>query len=126
MQERGKKMKTVYYAEDGKRFDDEYECKEYENNLTIKNLGLVILDEDFNKLTFDEFDSCKYIKISDKADPQKTWDYIHKQWGWDALTESGCFFMDFDKDEYVNIDTAIKYLQEQIEILEKAKRMLNS
>ena len=44
-------MRTVYIADDGKEFDDEYECEHYEWKLKHPNLTFVTLfDKDKNVL----------------------------------------------------------------------------
>ena len=42
-------MEIIYRAFDGKEFEDEYDCQEYEEKLTIKNLGrdLTIVNDEF-------------------------------------------------------------------------------
>ena len=45
-------MKTIYIADDGKEFDDEYECEEYEWRLKHPYLSLVCLyDKDGNRIS---------------------------------------------------------------------------
>ena len=39
---------TRYIAEDGKVFDDEYECREYEGSLHINNVSFFVYSDDGN------------------------------------------------------------------------------
>lgn len=47
-----------YVARDGKEFNDEGECLDYENELNIKSIEAY--DEDFNRI---DFDSATYVAI---------------------------------------------------------------
>lgn len=43
-------MRTVYIADDGKEFDNELDCKEYEYGLNIKNNNIIFLDINREKI----------------------------------------------------------------------------
>lgn len=57
------KEEEFYVAFDGKEFEDEDECREYENELNIKSIEAY--DEDFNRI---DFDSAAYVVIHSDAD----------------------------------------------------------
>lgn len=46
-------MEIIYRAFDGKEFEDEYDCQEYEDKLVIKNLGrdLTMVNDEFEPVT---------------------------------------------------------------------------
>lgn len=56
--------KEIYIAPDGKEFDDEVECEEYELRLTEKSIRMY----DYQLHKTDELDSCMYVKLSSLAE----------------------------------------------------------
>lgn len=46
-------MEIIYRALDGKEFEDEYDCEEYEQKLVIQNLGrdLTMVNDEFESVT---------------------------------------------------------------------------
>ena len=59
-------MRTVYIADDGTQFDNEYECETYEFNLTISDHNLKFYDAGGTLLDYPITDSRIY-NLSDKV-----------------------------------------------------------
>lgn len=57
---------TTYIADDGTEFYDEYDCREYEENLSFKNFKGIMLDEDFKKT--EEIEDAFYLYIPTEED----------------------------------------------------------
>ena len=76
-----------YIAKDGKEFDDEIECLDYENELNIKSIEAY--DEDFNRT---DFEDATYVVIHSEAELNfidKVCDY--NGWTSDGLMETGLY-----------------------------------
>lgn len=76
-----------YVAFDGKEFEDEYECHDYENELNIKSIEAY--DKDFNRI---DFDSATYVVIHSDEEVNfidKVCDY--NGWTSEGLCEVGLF-----------------------------------
>lgn len=81
------KEEEFYVAFDGKEFDNEEECRDYENELNIKSIEAY--DEDFNRI---DFDSATYVVIHSEAELNfidKVCDY--NGWTSDGLMETGLY-----------------------------------
>ena len=64
-------MRTVYIADDGKQFEDEYECKQYELNLKYPHLQTIeVYNQEGEKmidlLDDDTYNNCSRIVIHSK------------------------------------------------------------
>lgn len=97
-----------YVARDGKEFEDEYECRDYENELNIKSIEAY--DEDFNRI---DFDSATYVVIHSDEEVNLI-DEVCDYNGWtsNGLCEVGLFRYNcnyrFDKWEKVKIPNFLK------------------
>lgn len=101
-------MKTVYIADDGKKFEDEYECKNYEFGISHPHLKTIELyDRHGKKLTNpldDEtyFNFTKIIVHSEEelADLYDTADYTGFG-GYYDIKSVGTWIFDQDKEKFV-------------------------
>lgn len=126
---------TKYIAEDGKEFDDEYECREYEIGLSFdlyKNV-LKLYDKNNNEITLDtlrdcyDFDAICYIVIKE----EKAYDWLYDtMYGYYGLTipkhddvekeNYNCaFYYDFDYDKWISCKKKIEEHKKEIEKLSK-------
>ena len=97
-----------YVARDGKEFNDECECLDYENELNIKSIEAY--DEDFNRV---DFDNAEYVVIHSDEEINlidETCEY--NGWTSNGLCEVGLFRYNsnyrFDKWEKVKIPNFLK------------------
>ena len=69
-------MEIIYRAFDGKEFEDEFDCQEYEEKLSIQNLGrdLIMVDSDFDPVTCG--DDISYFVVCSEAAKRKICDLI--------------------------------------------------
>lgn len=97
-----------YVARDGKEFDDEGECLNYENELNIKSIEAY--DKDFNRINFE---SATYVVIHSDEEVNfidEVCDY--NGWTSEGLCEVGLFRYNwgnrYDKWEKVKIPNFLK------------------
>ena len=101
-------MKVIYIADDGKEFDNAWDCEDYEWQLNHKHLNDVhCYDKDGNELKdiFSEDTYCKVMTIivptyeaaKDMQDLARYTCYCF----YDHITESGVWVFDEDKDRFV-------------------------
>ena len=69
-------MEIIYRAFDGKEFEDEYDCQEYEEKLSIQTLGreLTIVNDEFEPVTCG--DDIYYFVVRSEAAKRKIYNLI--------------------------------------------------
>ena len=120
--------KTIYIAFDGKEFDNEYDCREYELNTKLKDIGDDLLLYDKNGKKIEKIDnqllaeSIDYIVVKS----EKAYEYFVEQMDYFGLNYpdyynspicSYCY--DYDENEWINIEDRIQCLQLEIDKLSK-------
>lgn len=100
--------KEFYIASDGKEFEDEGECLDYENELNIKSIEAY--DENFNRI---DFEGATYVVVHSNEEINfidEVCDY--NGWTSNGLCEVGLFHYNcnyrFDKWEKVKIPNFLK------------------
>ena len=120
--------KTVYIAFDDKQFDNEYDCREYELNTKLKDIGDDLLLYDKNGKKIEKIDnqllaeSIDYIVVKS----EKAYEYFVEQMDYFGLNYpdyynspicSYCY--DYDENEWINIEDRVQCLQLEIDKLSK-------
>ena len=120
--------KTIYVAFDGKEFDDEGDCREYELNTKLKDIGDDLLLYDKNGKKIEKIDnqllaeSIDYIVVKS----EKAYEYFVEQMDYFGLNYpdyynspicSYCY--DYDENEWINIEDRVQCLQLEIDKLSK-------
>ena len=120
--------KTSYIAFDDKQFDNEYDCREYELNTKLKDIGDDLLLYDKNGKKIEKIDnqllaeSIDYIIVKS----EKAYEYFVEQMNYFGLNYpdyynspicSYCY--DCDENEWINIEDRVQCLQLEIDKLSK-------
>ena len=120
--------KTIYIAFDDKQFDNEYDCREYELNTKLKDIGDDLLLYDKNGKIIEKIDnqllaeSIDYIVVKS----EKAYEYFVEQMDYFGLNYpdyynspicSYCY--DYDENEWINIEERVQCLQLEIDKLSK-------
>ena len=120
--------KTIYIAFDDKQFDNEYDCREYELNTKLKDIGDDLLLYDKNGKKIEKIDnqllaeSIDYIIVKS----EKAYEYFVEQMDYFGLNYpdyynspicSYCY--DYDENEWTNIEDRVQCLQLEIDKLSK-------
>ena len=120
--------KTIYIAFDDKQFDNEYDCREYELNTKLKDIGDDLLLYDKNGKKIEKIDnqllaeSVDYIVVKS----EKAYEYFVEQMDYFGLNYpdyynspicSYCY--DYDENEWINIEDRVQCLQLEIDKLSK-------
>ena len=120
--------KTVYIASDGNEFEDYNECERYESEELKNKYGkdLLVYDEENKLLRFDNDyrlsqDSAYVVCKSEKA-----LNYLNKMFDGNGVNNidydgnfPASFYYDFTTDEWKEIKSHIKELQDEIDMLSK-------
>ena len=120
--------KTIYIAFDGKEFEDENECERYESKELQDKYGkdLLVYNEDGKLIPFDNDyrlsqDSAYVVCKSEEA-----LNYLNKTFNDNRVNKidyngnfPASFYYDFTTDEWKEIKSRIKELQDEIDILNK-------
>ena len=120
--------KTVYIAFDNKQFDNEYDCREYELNTKLKDIGDDLLLYDKNGKKIEKIDnqllaeSIDYIVVKS----EKAYEYFVEQMDYfglnypDYYNSPICsYYYDYDENEWINIEDRVQCLQLEIDKLSK-------
>ena len=120
--------KTIYITFDDKQFDNEYDCREYELNTKLKDIGDDLLLYDKNGKKIEKIDnqllaeSIDYIIVKS----EKAYEYFVEQMDYFGLNYpdyynspicSYCY--DYDENEWINIEDRVQCLQLEIDKLSK-------
>ena len=121
-------QKTIYVAFDGKEFDDEDDCREYELNTKLKDVGDDLLLYDKNGKKIEKIDnqllaeSIDYIVIKS----EKAYEYFVEQMDYFGLNYPDfydspicSYYYDYDENEWINIEDRVQCLQLEIDKLSK-------
>nr|DAH11399.1 MAG TPA: hypothetical protein [Bacteriophage sp.] len=120
--------KTIYIAFDGNEFEDYNECERYESEELKDKYGkdLLVYDEENKLLRFDNDyrlsqDSAYVVCKSEKA-----LNYLNKMFDGNGVNNidydgnfPASFYYDFTTDEWKEIKSHIKELQDEIDMLSK-------
>ena len=120
--------KTIYVAFDDKEFDNEYDCREYELNTKLKDIGDDLLLYDKNGKKIEKIDnqllaeSIDYIVVKS----EKAYEYFVEQMDYfglnypDYYNSPICsYYYDYDENEWINIEDRVQCLQLEIDKLSK-------
>ena len=119
--------KTIYIAFDGKQFDDEDKCVEYESLAKAKEIGddLLLYDKNGNRIktiNYASADKIDYIIVKS----EKAYDYLEEKmdnYGLDYPSFSSKLpiysYYSYDKNEWCDIKDKIEDLQEELDRLNK-------
>lgn len=111
---------TKYISDDGKEFDDEDKCLDYERGIKIKKVygfkaynrqGEEIFPKDYISSDMDDFvyDAC-YIRITNIQGWEEFEEFCNDEFGTyfydglDEISETGLYFKDDDHDCWTNWD----------------------
>ena len=120
--------KTIYIAFDGKEFEDYSKCERYESKKLQDKYGkdLLVYNEDGELIALDNDyrlsqDSAYVVCKSEEA-----LNYINKRFDYNGVNNidydgnfPASFYYDFTTDEWKEIKSRIKELQDEIDILNK-------
>lgn len=121
-------MRTVYIADDGTEFDDDFECEKYEYKCDFKNNNIIILDREGEILDSSDdinFNFCHYIKVKSFKDLdilQKIYEYNE----FNVPNDIGEFYYDDESDYWYLIDDKIEELNDELNKLKNIKYKLNN
>ena len=120
--------KTVYVAFDGKEFEDYSECERYESKELQNKYGkdLLVYDENGELIALDNdywlSQSSAYVLCKSEA----ALNYINKTFDYNGVNNidydgnfPASFYYDFTTDEWKEIKSRIKELQDEIDMLNK-------
>ena len=120
--------KTVYIAFDGKEFEDYSECERYESKKLQDKYGkdLLVYNEDGELIALDNdywlSQSSAYVVCKS----EEALNYINKTFDYNGVNNidydgnfPASFYYDFTTDEWKEIKSRIKELQDEIDILNK-------
>ena len=124
--------KTIYIAFDGKEFEDEYDCREYELSENAKNIGddLLMYDENGKQMFITQSD-CNYNRIDYVIFKSKPAYDCFALWmdyyGYTCPNEEEVksnnykcsYYYDYEYDKWRDINNKIAELQSQIDNLSK-------
>lgn len=101
-------MKVIYIADDGKEFDNEYDCENYEWELNHTHLNEIrFYDKDGNKLndaySEDTYINAEIIVVSNENAIKELQEFaIYTGYCcYEDITECGEWHFDYKKDTYV-------------------------
>ena len=120
--------KTIYIAFDGKEFDDYSECGRYESKKLQNKYGesLFVYNEDGELIPFnnDYYLSQNSAYVVCKS--EEALNYINKTFDYNRVNNidydgnfPASFYYDFTTDEWKEIESRIKELQDEIDMLSK-------
>ena len=120
--------KTIYVAFDGKEFEDYSECGRYESKKLQNKYGesLFVYNEDGELIPFnnDYYLSQSSAYVICKSD--EALNYINKKFDYNGVNNidyddnfPASFYYDFTTDEWKEIKSRIKELQDEIDMLNK-------
>ena len=120
--------KTIYIAFDGKEFEDENECRKHESKKLQDKYGkdLLVYNEDGELIALDNdywlSQSSAYVLCKS----EEALNYINKTFDYNGVNNidydgnfPASFYYDFTTDEWKEVESRIKELQDEIDILNK-------
>lgn len=123
-------MRIIYEAFDGKQFEDEKECEQYEIEKKVSTVKeeILFLTFDFEKLPIneEELEQCYYLIIkTEKA--FKIFEKITENWSTYNLPEDlgvGAWFYDEAKYDWIDVEEEAINLKNKLAILDKLIKIL--
>lgn len=112
-------MKEVLYyvADDGKKFEDEDACREYELNLKLKSGSSLIMFTDEFEYT-KNYDVCTYLVVRNEAGCDLL-DELYEAYGFIAPWESnendrkpGVYAYNYETDEWYDLEKKVRKLND--------------
>ena len=124
-------MKTIYIADDGKEFDDEDDCKDYEGTQRLKNSkGIKFYNEDLELITDTRgLDDVYYAFVKTDKDAAEARDIINEwvgMYAFKTVTHAGYWMYRDDKDDFAVIDDEIRKQSAWVGSLRRIKTRLES
>ncbi len=108
-----------YVSDDGIEFDNEQECREYENEINAIMDCFVLYDVDLNEINVDETNRYEYIHIL--SDSGKVCSYIYDQTGWgEGFEEAGIYRLN-ENGVWQNVDNLIDEYTKKVDSLKAIK-----
>lgn len=107
-------VKVSFVADDGREFDNEEECRTYENK-TMLEKHVKFLDESFKPCCFDD---CKFMIIKDRIGIKVVDNYCEANgfstpWDLDlTMMHTGYFLYNEHKDEWTDIEGVLDVLKQ--------------
>ena len=118
-------MDIIYRANDGKEFDSEDECIDYERKIKLHTFKM--WDVDANPLsTYDDDSYSKvfYLHISNEEELDDVIEQFYL-WGIESFgikgKESGFYLYDTNTDQWLDCDKLLKQYREEIDKIMKVK-----
>lgn len=117
-------MDIVYRANDGKEFDSEDECIDYERKIKLHTFK--IWDVEANRLTnYGEEDYGKifYINIADEKEMDDVWEeFTYSGFERCGLKGPGLYCYDMSTGDWLDCDKLLKQYQEEIDRINEVKK----
>lgn len=123
------RIEYTYIADDGTEFDNEEECREYENRQKMNFESVVLFDDTFHRLTeptSGTFEAVWYMKILDGKKATDLIDWVNDQCGIcmdglpDKLKEGEIYAWDNGYGTWYNPAELAKKYQDVVDAIEKA------
>ena len=120
--------KTVYVAFDGKEFEDYSECERYESKELQNKYGesLFVYNEDGELIPFNNDYRLSQESAYVLCKSEEALNYIKKTFDYNGVNNidydgnfPASFYYDFTTDEWKEIESRIKELQDEIDMLSK-------
>lgn len=120
--------KTVYIAFDGKEFEDYSECERYESKELQDKYGkdLLVYDEKDKLLSLDDDYHLSQDGTYVVCESEEALNFLNKTFGDNRVNNidyngnfPASFYYNFETDEWEEIESHIKELQEEIDMLSK-------
>ena len=120
--------KTIYVAFDGKEFEDYSECGRYESKELQDKYGkdLLVYDEDGELIALDNDYLLSQSSAYVVCKSEEALNYIKKTFDYNGVNNidydgnfPASFYYDFTTDEWKEIKSRIKELQDEIDMLNK-------
>ena len=121
------KTKTIYIAFDGREFEDETECYEYEMDKQFAEIQneLVMKDSKGNMVDIIDFDSCDYLVCKTKRAAEILYEWAVGYFGYNVpwntkhAADEGYYFYNYDTEQWEDIEEKIDELEERLSFLRK-------
>lgn len=113
-------MKTIYIAEDGTQFEDEYYCRKHEYDILMKQFQFY--DEKRNPITeIKNIDNIKYVYVGTNESAKNAKKFLCDEFGTCGfgIDHPGLWYYDDDEDEFVEVGDRLKELEQTQKELKK-------
>lgn len=118
-------MKTVYIADDGKEFDSEFDCLDYEKELEIKNKNLKsrFWDSNGDCLSINNLDECiekgHYLECYSDEEADFICDYAENKLGifpFALPPHEGKYYFDDNELEWIEFEKLYEKCQKALQV----------